>query len=71
MSERALLRRYLATDGGMGALPDYYSLLRAARYLGVAPWDLLEQSSLWQTWALTAEAAEGEAAEEKRKQAES
>jgi hypothetical protein len=50
----------------IGAAPDWYALLRAARYLGVAPWDLLEQSSLWLGWALTAERTEGEAADDRR-----
>lgn len=44
----------------MGALPDWYPLLRAARYLGVAPWDLLRQPTVWVTWALTSERVEGE-----------
>jgi len=48
----------------MGACPEWYPLLRAARYLGVAPWDLAEQSLAWQEWALTAEAAEHEAMRE-------
>lgn len=45
----------------MGALPEWYALMRAARYLGVAPWVLLEQPSTWMEWALTAESAENEA----------
>lgn len=52
----------------MGALPDWYPLIRAARYLGVAPWELLDQSSLWLRWALTAETAENEAQAELAKQ---
>ena len=27
----------------MGEIPDWYLLVRAARYLGVAPWDLASQ----------------------------
>ena len=37
--------------------------MHAARYLGVPPWDLAEQSSVWLRWALTMERAEGEAAQ--------
>jgi hypothetical protein len=37
--------------------------IRAARYLGVAPWELLEQPYAWTIWAITAEGAEGEAQE--------
>jgi len=35
--------------------------MRAARYLGVAPWDLYEQPVYWQRWAIEAESAENEA----------
>jgi hypothetical protein len=45
----------------MGKLPDWYALMRAARYLGVPPWQLQEQPAAWLTWALTSEAAEMEA----------
>jgi hypothetical protein len=38
--------------------------VRAARYLGVAPWVLLDQAAAWVAWALVAERAESEAAEE-------
>ncbi|MGH2478198.1 MAG: hypothetical protein ACRDHW_00865 [Ktedonobacteraceae bacterium] len=54
-------------NGRMGALPDWYPLITAARYLGVAPWDLLEHSSWWQDKAHIANTAEQQAAEEKRK----
>lgn len=39
-------------------MPDEYPLIRAARYLGVAPWELAERSVFWQEWALLFEAAE-------------
>jgi hypothetical protein len=55
----------------MGALPDWYTLLRAARYLQVAPWELLAQPQVWQEWALTAESAENEAMDEVRKRSQS
>jgi hypothetical protein len=42
-------------------MPDWYPLLRAARYLRVAPWDLLRQPIVWRDWALMSEAAEAEA----------
>ncbi|MDE2100092.1 MAG: hypothetical protein KGL39_22750 [Patescibacteria group bacterium] len=44
-------------------MPDYYPVIRAARYLGVPPWDLLKQPRAWVDWALTCEAAESEAQE--------
>lgn len=55
------------TDGATGVLPDWYVVIRAARYLGVAPWDLVPQSSLWLGWALASERAENAAAEDKRR----
>ena len=45
----------------MGSVPDWYPVLRAAKYLGVAPWALLEQPGDWLQVALDAEAAEHEA----------
>ena len=51
----------------MGARPEWYPLIRAARYLGVPPWVLAEQSYVWQEWALAAEGAEIEAQNELNK----
>jgi len=39
-------------------VPDWYSFLRAARYLGVAPWELLAQQPAWFYLALESEQAE-------------
>ena len=39
-------------------MPEWYSLLQAARYLGTPPWGLLEQPVFWREWALDALAAE-------------
>lgn len=39
-------------------MPDYYPVIRAARYLGVAPWELLERPDCWTTWALNCENGE-------------
>jgi hypothetical protein len=41
--------------------------MRAAKYLGVAPWDLLQQPAIWLVWALRAERAEADAAEDQRR----
>ncbi len=45
-------------------MPEWYPLIRAARYLGVAPWELLNQPACWMHWALAAQAAEAEAQEQ-------
>lgn len=45
----------------MGSVPEWYRLIRAAKYLGVAPWDLLEKPAIWMEWALSAESAENKA----------
>jgi hypothetical protein len=50
----------------MGYMGDWYPVLRAAKYLGVAPWDLLEQNPLWVQWALDAETAENKTQENQR-----
>jgi hypothetical protein len=51
-------------------MPDDYPLVRAAKYLGVAPWLLAEQSVLWQQRALLFEAAEIEAQKALEQQAQ-
>jgi hypothetical protein len=50
----------------MGDLPDWYITIRAARALGVAPWDLAERPAIWQEWGLAAESAEAKAENELR-----
>ena len=45
----------------MGECPDWYPLIRASKYLGVAPWELARQPAIWQHLALAAESAETEA----------
>lgn len=44
----------------MGEAPDWYETIRAAKYLGVPPWDLLSQPVFWRNAALTAESVENE-----------
>jgi hypothetical protein len=36
-------------------------VIKAAKYLGVAPWDLMDRPIAWLNWALESEAAEVEA----------
>lgn len=45
----------------MDEAPLEWRLIHAARYLGVAPWDLLRQPAYWTNWAFTCENAETEA----------
>ena len=51
----------------MGEVPPWYMVIRAARYLGVAPWDLMEQPQVWQAMALEAESAELQQQNQQRK----
>jgi hypothetical protein len=44
-------------------MPDWYPVLRAARYLGVPPWELEDQWIGWMDRALMAEAAEAVASQ--------
>lgn len=44
----------------VGALPDWYVVVRAAKYLGVPPWELAEKPTYWLEWALTAMGIDGE-----------
>jgi hypothetical protein len=34
-------------EGKMGECPEDYALVQAAKYYGVAPWELLKQSIWW------------------------
>jgi len=56
-----LLRRYLLTDGQLGEIPEWYPYVRAARYLRVPLWDLLERPLVYTQIAMIAEGAENEA----------
>lgn len=68
--EDIAIQRYLLTEGALGALPDWYALIRAARYLNVAPWELLKQPYFWQRIAITAERIENHVQEELQRRAE-
>lgn len=45
----------------MGECPSWYRLIRAAKYLGVAPWDLAERPLTWVNMAEHAQDAEAHA----------
>jgi len=49
----------------MGECPDWYLIVRAAQYLGVAPWDLMKQSIFWRCKAIIAMEAEESARKQK------
>ena len=53
----------------MGECPSWYRLMQAAKYLGVAPWDLAVQPAWWQEMALTAMSSEAGAEKQKSKKA--
>lgn len=44
--------------------------MRAARWLGVAPWDLADVPVIWRERALVAESTEAEVARDRQKQAD-
>ena len=54
----------------MGEVPQWYRVIRAAKYLGVPPWDLAAKPLWWLEIALAAESAEAAAASHKRARAE-
>lgn len=55
----------------MGYCPDWYVTMRAARYIGCNPWELIDQPRCWTEWALAAETAETEAKQRAEKRAAS
>jgi len=48
----------LETETETAWCPDYYSLIKAAKYLGVKPWELLDRSIWWQDVAIKCITAE-------------
>lgn len=53
----------------MGYVPEEYQFLRAAKYLGVAPWELEQASIYWRNAALEYMRIEGEAEEKRQERA--
>lgn len=51
----------------MGEEPSWYGLLQAAKYLGVAPWDLAQRPVWWTEIALAARGAESYARAQQQK----
>jgi len=54
------LRRFLVleTETDTAWCPDYYRLIKGAKYLGVKPWELLEQPIWWLDVAIKCMTAE-------------
>lgn len=50
-------------------MTDWYLIIRAARYLRVAPWELLEAPIYWYHKALESESVDAEVAEARAEQA--
>ena len=50
------------TDGAVGEAPEAYWLIKAARYLRVAPWELASQPLIWFDLGLATARAEADAA---------
>jgi len=46
------LSRWIGMSGKFGKCPEDYNLFKAAQWLGVAPWELLEQSIWWKERAI-------------------
>lgn len=63
------VRRWVLTEGTYGRPAPEYILIRAARYLGVAPWELARQDARWTAWALFVEGLEAEQLERAQKKA--
>jgi hypothetical protein len=42
-----MIVRYLRTGGALGHIPTWYRVTRAAKWAGVAPWDLAGQHAFW------------------------
>ena len=53
----------------MGECPDWFPLIRAARYLGVPPWELAAMPVCWRNWALIAQDVENTVQKEAQERA--
>jgi hypothetical protein len=51
-------------------MPDWYPYIKAARVLGVRPWELFDQSPAWISWALGVEGVEKRADSTRQQNAE-
>ena len=60
------LTRFLISDGNMGEVPLWYRVMKAAQYLGTTPWELKDQPWSYVRQAEEAQAAEAQAAKEKK-----
>lgn len=56
--------RLALAPGGLARPPSWYLTMRAARYLGVAPWELMDAPAFWRHAALQAERAENMSAKQ-------
>jgi hypothetical protein len=54
-------------DEDLGKCPDWYITITAAKYLGVAPWDLIKQPYHWTDWAIESQQAEAKAEQDRQK----
>lgn len=59
----------METDGRTGFVPEEYEFLRAAKMLGVAPWELEQVSVYWTNAALEYARVEAEAQASKEERA--
>lgn len=62
-------RAWVLSRGAIGRLAPEYVLIRAARYLGVTPWELEQAEGRWLEWALFAEQLDRELEERAVKRA--
>ena len=51
----------MGETGPAETFPEWYLLVQAAKWLGVAPWDLMEKPIWWMHWALAGRVAENKA----------
>jgi hypothetical protein len=62
-------RAWVLSKGATGRLAPEYVLIRAARYLNVAPWELAQAEGKWVEWALFCEQLDRELEERAVKKA--
>lgn len=57
------------TKGNAEPVPEYWNIVQAAKYLGVKPWELIEQPIYWFNVAMICMSAESELQQKQQEKA--
>ncbi len=58
------------TKGYAEPIPDEWTVIQAAKYLNVPPWELIERPRFWTSWAIVCMNAEAEVRDKEQQKAQ-